>query len=100
MVKSVKKEQDGFKKLNKAVEDLAAMTANGFANTATKNDLVKVEKRLDKLENEASHTNARLGRIETEVEQINRKMFTKDEFDDLSARVKYLEIKAGVKSGK
>ena len=47
-----------------------------------------------------SHMNARVGRLETTVEDIHRRMVTRDEFDDLSARVKYIEIKLDIKSGK
>src|SRR3989338_8122398 len=74
-------------------EELARMIAKGFENTATKDDIKRLDGRMD-------HMDARLGRIEADVAEIRGNLVYKDEFEDLMARVKYLEIKAGIDSGK
>lgn len=88
------------RKIKKVVtnEDLARMVAGGFENVDKRFE--GIDKRLDKLEGEMSHTNARLGRLETVVEDIQRRMVTRDEFDDLASRVKYIEMKLNIDSGK
>lgn len=88
-------------------EELARMVAEGFAQTATKDDVRAVEKRLDKLEVGYVNVNARLGHVETQVDRmsdeikdINNKMVSRDEFDDLTSRVKCTERKLNIKSGR
>ncbi len=52
------------------------------------------------MENSLSYTNARLEVIERDVSEIKRDSVKRIEFEDLMARVKYLEVRAGVVSGK
>ncbi|OGZ43928.1 MAG: hypothetical protein A3J55_00655 [Candidatus Ryanbacteria bacterium RIFCSPHIGHO2_02_FULL_45_17b] len=109
-------------------EELARMIAKGFENTATKDDIKRLdgrmdtlddrmdtldgrmdhfeermdrfEERMDRFDGRMDHMDARLGRIEADVAEIRGNLVYKDEFEDLMARVKYLEIKAGIDSGK
>ncbi len=89
-------------------EDLAGMVKRGFDDVidhmAKKADVDKqfevVDKRLNRLEAEASHTNARLSVIERDVAEIRKHFVYRDEFEDALARISLLEKKVGVKSGK
>ncbi len=102
-------------------EELARMIAKGFEYTANKDDISKLEKRMDhfdnkmnkfdnrmdnfdgrmnKFEGELSYIGAKLSTIENDVADIKRDMISRNEFEDLMGRVKYLEIKLGVESGK
>lgn len=86
---------------------LAAMVGRGFEETAKKGDFdslrgdvnsLRVELREFKQETQGNfdHVHARLGMIERDVKDVVHK----DEFEDLMARVKYLEKKMGIESGK
>jgi predicted nucleic acid-binding Zn-ribbon protein len=111
--------------LTNGLDKLARSVAKGFANTATKDDLKEVETKLDKrlvrleigyinvnsrlesVENKVDHLNARAGHVETQIDSMNKKMVNietkmipRDEFDDLSSRVKYTEKKLNIKSGR
>ncbi|MDP3934944.1 MAG: hypothetical protein Q8Q46_01870 [Candidatus Giovannonibacteria bacterium] len=80
------------------IDDLARMVQGGFKevngkfNDANKH-LVHIDGRLD-------HLDARMGRMETDLAEIKGEIVYKYEFEDLSSRVKYLETKLGVESGK
>ena len=96
------------------IEDLAQMIAKGFEQTATKEDFKHLDNRMDNFEGrmdnfegrmdnfelELSHANARLSTIESDIADIKRDMVNRNEFEDLMGRVKYLEIKLGIESGK
>ena len=83
----------------------AGFPAGGFAGIDKRFEQVdkrfeKIEGRINNVEGTLSNMHARLGRIESDVEDIKLRMVTRGEYDDLSARVKYIEIKMGIKSGK
>ena len=88
-------------------EELAIMINKGFEQTASKEEVRRLEGRMDKFEGrvdhieiELSHMNARLSTIETDVADIKRDMIHRDEFEDLMGRMKYVELKLGIQSGK
>ena len=95
-------------------EELARMIAKGFENTATKGDAQRLEQRMDGFdqrmdgfeqkmegfEQRMDHMDARMGRMEADLNEIRSHIVYRHEFEDLMARVKYLEQKIGVESGK
>ena len=88
-------------------EDLARMVAKGFENTATKQDMDIVKGDLETVKSDLvivkgrlDHMDARLGRVEMDVAEIRGAFVRRDEFEDVLARIKYLELKAGIESGK
>ena len=94
------------------IEDLARMVEKGFGSTAK--DIKGLDSRMDKFDSRMDNletkvddgfkrmderfgqVNARLDMIEGDIKTF----VTKDEFEDLMGRVKYLELKLGVESGK
>ena len=98
------------------IEDLARMVKGGFDEVGSKFDEVngkfdeihgtmdsgfaQVDKRFEQVALELGHVNARLSTIEHDVAQIGKEMISRIEFEDLMSRVKYLELKLGVESGK
>ena len=88
------------------LDELAGMVQRGFEKTATKEEtatkegIVSLKKDLATFKQETAdnftHVNARLAIIETDVKGI----VYRDEFDDLMARVKLLETREGIVSGK
>ena len=95
-------------------EELARMIAKGFETTASKADLdglkvdiKRIDGRIDTLDGHVSHIDgrmdhldARIGRMEADLHEIKGNIVYKYEFEDLSARVKYIESKMGIESGK
>jgi len=88
-------------------EELARMINAGFEHTATKEDVKSLEKRMDNFEGrmvgvemELSHMNAQLSTLEHNVSQISKDMISRNEFEDLMGRMKYVELKLGIESGK
>jgi len=101
-------------------EKLAQMVQKGFTELGEKMDkrfeavdkrfeaidqrFEAVDKRFVSLETRTSdgftHVNARLATIERDVAEIRKHFVYRDEFEDLMARVKYLETKLKIKSGK
>lgn len=102
MTKSTKKVS--LESLSTDLDKLAITVAKGFERTATKDDLKDLESRLDKrlikVEDGVTNLNARVGHVETQIEEINEKLIPVSEFDDLSGRVKYIERKLNIKSGR
>jgi tetrahydromethanopterin S-methyltransferase subunit G len=89
------------------IDDLAIMVQRGFEETARKNDVDLLRTDVDLLRAELGefkketrdnfiHVHARLGMIERDVKDVVHK----DDFEDLMARVLYLEKKMGIVSGK
>ena len=99
----------GFQKVEKRtdekIDNLAVMVKKGFDGVDKRFDEVdkrfeKVEGGLDRVDVKLEHIDVRLSYIESNIEEIRRHFVYRDEFDDLSARVKYLETKLGIESGK
>lgn len=98
------------------IEDLARITKSGFDDIAKtmNNRFTEVDKRFDKLElrmdkfelrmahleAKIAHVEARIAQIEKDVAEIRKELISRVELEDLMARVKYLELKLGIKSGK
>lgn len=63
-----------------------------------------LENRMDSLEGKMDkgfmQVNFRLDNIERDIADIRKHFVYRDEFDDLTARVKYLETKLGIEGGK
>ena len=59
-----------------------------------------VDRRLDRLETDMQEVQGRLSSIGREIMEIHKHVVYRDEFEDLTDRVKYLELKLGTKSGK
>ena len=100
-------------------EELARMIAKGFENTT--DDIKKLdqrmggfdqrmdgfeqrmggfEQRMGGFEQRMDHLDARMGRMEADLNEIRSNIVYRHEFEDLMARVKYLETKLGIESGK
>jgi hypothetical protein len=77
-------------------EKLATMVAGGFAHVyekmAAKDDIIRVENRLDNMD-------ARLGRMEADIGALRGEIVYRHEFEDALGRIKYLEKKLGIESG-
>jgi predicted nucleic acid-binding Zn-ribbon protein len=56
----------------------------------------QMDQRFDQIDGRLAHIDARLNTIERDI----RDLVSREEFTDLTARVKYLEMKLGVESGK
>ncbi|MFQ5801425.1 MAG: hypothetical protein ACE5JQ_00845 [Candidatus Methylomirabilales bacterium] len=77
------------------IDDLAVMVKKGFDGVDKKLDEFKsdVDERLD-------HIDARLGRLETDVNELRGEIVYRQEFEDALGRIKYIEGKLGIESGK
>jgi predicted nuclease with TOPRIM domain len=95
------------------LESLAGMIKRGFDETQREID--KLDKANDErllglqsemkegfksVDDKFSQVNARLSYIERDISEIRKHFVYRDEFEDLSARVKYIELKIGIESGK
>jgi len=101
-----KQDLEGIEKiLDAKIDNLALMINKGFEQTneriaKVEERIAKIDLRLAKVEMELSHMNARLSVIESDIADIKKHFVYRNEFEDLMARVKYLETKLGVESGK
>ena len=100
------------------IDDLAIMVQKGFDETNEKlgGRMDKLDGRMDKLDGRMDKLDGRMdvlekkvddgfSRVEAGLDAINKNIkeldfVTKDEFEDLMTRVKYIEAKLGIKSGK
>lgn len=94
------------------LEDLALMVKNGFDEVDKRFDGVDkrfdginksidgLDNRMENVEKHLDHVDARLGNIERDVSFLRQHFVFREEFEDLMSRVKYLERKQGVNSGK
>ena len=100
------------------MEKLAIMIAKGFEGTASTEDLkqvkVDIKQVRDELKGDIKHLDDRVGHLDDRVGHIEASMSSmaadlhemkgnvvyKYEFEDLMARVKYLETKLNIESGK
>jgi len=95
-----------------AIEELAGMVARGFEGVDKRFEQIDkqfegVDKRFEQIDqnfkgvsSELGHINSRLSAIEDGIDEIKKHFVYRYEFEDLMARVKYLETKLGVESGK
>ena len=107
------------------IDDLAVMVKRGFDQTAIKDEVNKrfdevdkrfdeVDKRFDEvdkrfvdvdkrfvgIEHKLDHMSARLGSVERDVAEIRKHFVYRDEFEDALARLRLVEKKLGIQSGK
>ncbi len=104
------------------IDDLAVMVKKGFDHvTNTMADKESVNKRFDEvdkrfdevdkrfidvdkrfigIEHKLDHMSARLGSVERDVAEIRKHFVYRDEFEDALARLRLVEQKLGIKSGK
>jgi len=100
------------------IDDLAIMVQKGFDETNEKlgGRMDKLDGRMDKLDGRMDKLDGRMDVLEKKVDDgfshveagldaINKNIkeldfVTKDEFEELMTRVKYIEAKLGIKSGK
>ncbi|MEK7576946.1 MAG: hypothetical protein AAB482_04625 [Patescibacteria group bacterium] len=59
-----------------------------------------VDKRFTGVEQKLDHMDARLGSVERDVAEIRKHFVYRDEFEDALARLRLVEKKLGIKSGK
>ena len=88
-------------------EELARMIAKGFEATASKvdfddlkTDIKRIDDKMSHLDGRIDHLDARMGRMEADLHEIKGNIVYKFEFEDLASRVKYIESKLGIESGK
>jgi archaellum component FlaC len=100
-------------------EELARMVAKGFAHVDKRFDEVdnrfehvdkrfeqvderfeKVDERFEQVDRRFASIEATLSTMRDDINGIHRDMVYKDEMEDLMARVKYVEMKLGIDSGK
>ena len=92
------------KEIKQEFDNLGRMIKVGFdevdkrlEQTATKKDLLDLK---DITESGFRNTRSRLDTIEKDLSEIRKHFVYRDEFEDLMGRVKYLESKLGIESGK
>jgi hypothetical protein len=86
------------------IEDLAAMIQRTVvANMATKEDLQGVQTEMRTGFNEVNarldHLDARVGRIEADIHELQEESVKRHEFEDALHRIRYMEKKLGIESG-
>jgi archaellum component FlaC len=94
------------------LEKLAQMVGNGFNDTVERfkrvddkfaqvnNQLKEVDKRLYEMDTDIRYIKAELSEVKSDVIQIKDNTTPPVEFEDLSGRIRYVERKLGIKSGK
>lgn len=90
------------KETKQEFDNLGRMIKVGFDDTNKRIDDFKVEvnERFERVDEHFSNVNARLDTIEKDISYIKNNFVYRQEFEDLLARVKYLETKLGIESGK
>ncbi len=73
------------------LEDRMA-TKEDMERMATKEDIQRLEGRID-------HLDARTGRIEADIHELQKGIISRNEFEDALGRIKYIERKLGIESG-
>ncbi len=87
------------------LDDLARMVANGFSEVDTRFDSVEnrlesVEIKLESVDSRLEEVEGRLKTVERNISYIHDHVVDQDSFDDLCSRVKYIEKKLQITSGK
>ena len=100
-------EHINFEELNNGeeitVEKLALMIGKGFAHVDQRFDEAATKKEMDEgfagVNARLDHLDARVGRIEADIHELQGEVVYRHEFEDILGRVKYLEKKLGIESG-
>ncbi|MDP3947160.1 MAG: hypothetical protein Q8Q41_00520 [bacterium] len=80
------------------VENLAHIIAKGFEGVDKRFE--QVDKRFDKLEVEVAHISATFIMMQRDLEEIGKAFVRRDELQDVLARLRLVEQKLGIQSGK
>ena len=89
----------------KEFQNLGRMIKRGFDDVDKRFEQAKKDRKqirqemkdgFDRVNDEFAHVNARFDTLEKDIKSF----VTRDEFENLTSRVKYLETKLGVESGK
>jgi len=82
--------------------ELAALINKGFDGVQGQFDELKekVNRMDEKFEEKFDYVDARLGRLENGFKEIKNDLVKRYEFEDALARIKLLERKVGIESGK
>jgi len=89
---------DRFEQVDKRLEKIETETREGFKRVDER--FMRVDERFVQVDERFMQVNFRLSNIERDTEEIRKHFIYRDEFEDLTARVKYLETKLGIESGK
>jgi len=87
-------------------ENLAQIVNKGFESTQKQINTVREELKSDidavkeELKSDINYLNSNIKVIRQDIAEIKLNFVYRHEFEDLMARVKYLETKIGVESGK
>lgn len=95
------------------IDQLARMIVKGFAETATKHDIERLDKRMDgfdarmdgldkrmdRIELKIAHIEARIAQIERDIAEIRKSLISRNELEDILGRISYIERKLGIISG-
>ena len=87
-------------------EDLARMVNEGFEKLATKDNIKELKSKMatkDDIKELKSEMHKEFGEVRLQLSGIENQIkdfVERDEFEDLMSRVKVLELKLGIESGK
>lgn len=86
-------------KNNLTIDDLAGMVQRGFKRLETQTEKLEAQTNegFKRMDDRFLNVNARLDTIETDIQNT---LVYRNEFEDLNARVRFLERKIGIESGK
>lgn len=71
------------------IDDLAVMVAKGFENTATKQDVINLSGRMDKLDGKMGELDGRMNKLDHKMEALNSNV---NNYLELSEK-RYTELK-------
>ena len=86
--------------LTEGLESLARMVSNGFENTATKDDISKLDRRMGTMESKMGTLESKMENLESGQENIELRLISlapNFEVKDLKKRVDKIEEKIGIK---
>lgn len=111
-----KETKNSFQQVNANIENLAVAVKRGFDAVDKRFEQVdarfesidmrfeSIDTRFEKLEAKVddgfSHVNARLLTMERDIAEIRAHFVYREEFEDMMARLKYVEKKLNIESGK
>ena len=82
-------------------EDLKGMaTKDDLKELATKADLQEVTGRLENLETKMEHLEASVTHMQLDMHELKQGVVYQHEYEDSLGRIKYMERKLGIESGK
>ena len=92
----------GFKGMQEQINERFEKVDEKFGQIDEK--FGQIDEKFEQLENKVDYgfreVNMRLSNLEQDMTHIKNNLVYRHEFEDLMARVKYLEIKMGIESGK